>query len=77
MSRVHTETRYVSGNIRGHNRNRLLKLLAAEGVRLNRDVFTLYCMTYCVGHSYGIVDDTVIINVVSQYVEIFAVATRQ
>ena len=37
-------TIYDAGNIRGENRNRLLKLLAAEGVRLNSDIVTLYCM---------------------------------
>jgi len=31
-------TIYDAGNIRGQNRNCLLKLLAAEGVRLNSDV---------------------------------------
>jgi len=50
--------------------------LAAEGVRLNGGIVTLYCMTNWFAHSYGIVDDTVIKNFVSQYVEAFAVATR-
>ena len=69
-------TIYFSRNIHGQNGNRLLKLLAGEGVRLNSEVVTLYCMTDWFAHSYGIVDDTVILNVVSRYVEIFAVATH-
>jgi hypothetical protein len=33
-------------------------------------------MTDCFAHTYGIIDDTVIKNVVSQDVEVFAIATR-
>jgi hypothetical protein len=50
--------------------------MGAEGVRLNSDIVTLYYITDCFDHSYGIVDDTEIQNVVSQYVEVFAAATR-
>jgi hypothetical protein len=42
----------------------------------NEPIVTLYCVTDWFADSYGIVDDTVIRNVVSQYVEVFAVAAR-